>query len=330
MGAELVAGSPWPMIRRACRTKGPRSAAVAYVGSDAPDLLRLRRGDVLVVNAGRAALLAHATDPEALAAYVAAGVRVYTHSRLHAKVVATSTWAVVGSANASRNSTTLAEAVIVSDDPAVVTSVHRFVEDLEVDERVNEVFLQAAREIWAAGAGAQPAGRAVEPGLLPERVERVLLLPFEERVLSRSEATAARQASKGARRGRGLPRERYLRDVALADASTGLRTGDVVCFVSAAEDDEDWVHSPALVIGKPTPVQGGNEVAFTYLMAVDTEPVALADAREMVRHAGGRLPRGTEPVWVRASKTMQALLDLWLQVEEGVDGGGPERLPASH
>lgn len=321
MSTELVAGSPWPAIRRVCRSRGPRSAAVAYVGSDAPDLLRLRRGDVLVVNAGRSALLAHATDPEALAAYLAGGVRVYSHTRLHAKVVATSSWAVVGSANASRNSTTLVEAAIVSDDPGIVADVHGFVEGLVVDEQIDEAFLKWARGVWAAGKGGMFGGSPAGPGSPPARVERVLLFPYEEGWLSKSEEAAARQASKGARRGRGLPREKYVRDIAIAGASNGLRGDDVVCFVGTDEGDAQHLYPPALVIGSPTPVRARDQVAFTYLLPAEREPVDLGDARRAVREAGGRLPRGSEAVWVTASKSVDALLALWPLAEEGRGDG---------
>ncbi|SEC26858.1 hypothetical protein SAMN04490220_1211 [Rhodococcus jostii] len=61
MGTAFHGPSPWPHITRAIRTRGPRHAAIAHLGQDAPTLLPLRAGDVLVVNASRAAVRAHAT-----------------------------------------------------------------------------------------------------------------------------------------------------------------------------------------------------------------------------------------------------------------------------
>jgi hypothetical protein len=111
MGTTSHGPSPWPHITRAIRTRGPRHAAIAYLGQDAPTLLPLRAGDVLVVNASRAAVRAHATSPAALAHYVAAGVRVLSSPNLHAGVIATRRWAVIGSAGASHSSTISNEAV---------------------------------------------------------------------------------------------------------------------------------------------------------------------------------------------------------------------------
>ncbi|ANS32042.1 hypothetical protein R1CP_37180 (plasmid) [Rhodococcus opacus] len=57
--------SPWSHITRAIRTRGVRYAATGYLGQAAPDLLPLRSGDVLVVNASKAAIPGAATSPAA-------------------------------------------------------------------------------------------------------------------------------------------------------------------------------------------------------------------------------------------------------------------------
>ena len=88
MGTTFHGPSPWPHITRAIRTRGPRRAAIAHLGQDAPTLLPLRAGDVLVVNASRAAVRAHLTSPVALAYDVETGVRVQSPN-LHANVIAT-------------------------------------------------------------------------------------------------------------------------------------------------------------------------------------------------------------------------------------------------
>ncbi len=104
MGTTFHGPSPWPHITRAIRTRGTRHAAIAHLGQDAPTLLPLRAGDVLVVNASRAAVRAHLTSPIALAYYLDAGVRVLSSPHLHANFIATDRQAVIGSANASHSS----------------------------------------------------------------------------------------------------------------------------------------------------------------------------------------------------------------------------------
>ena len=139
MGTTFHGPSPWPHITRAIRTRGPRRAAVAHLGQDAPTLLPLRAGDVLVVNASRAAVRAHATSPVALAYYVDAGVRVLSSPNLHANVIATDRRAVIGSANASHSSTLAEEAVIITDDPDLVTAAAAFIDGIDGIDEVTEI-----------------------------------------------------------------------------------------------------------------------------------------------------------------------------------------------
>ncbi|WKN60037.1 hypothetical protein HJ581_0040150 [Rhodococcus opacus] len=144
MGTTFHGPSPWPHITRAIRVRGPRHAAIAYLGEDAPALLPLRAGDLLVVNASRAAVRAHVTSPIALAYYVEAGVRVLSSPNLHANVIATSRRAVIGSANASHSSTIADEAVVITDDPEVVAAAWTFIDGIEEITEVDQVFLDNA------------------------------------------------------------------------------------------------------------------------------------------------------------------------------------------
>jgi hypothetical protein len=158
---------------------GARHAAIAYLGEDAPTLLPLRAGDVLVVNASRAAVRAHATSPAALAHYVDAGVRVLSSPNLHAGVIATGRWAVIGSAGASHSSTISDEAVVVTDDPEVVAAVRAFIDGIDEITEVDQVFLDNATAIWQIGRAVPLPGiggrNRGEPDFLPTPVTRMFL-----------------------------------------------------------------------------------------------------------------------------------------------------------
>nr|WP_230990454.1 hypothetical protein [Rhodococcus oxybenzonivorans] len=117
MGTTFHGSSPWPHISRAIRTRGPRHAAIAYLDQDAPNLLPLRAGDVLVVTAG---------------------VRVLSSPNLHANVIATGRWAVIGSANFSHSSTISDEAVVITDDPEVVAAVRTFIDGTDKITEVDQ------------------------------------------------------------------------------------------------------------------------------------------------------------------------------------------------
>ena len=97
MTKELLTGSVWPEIHAATRRRGRKYAAVAFIGADGAALLsEFGEGEILVCNAGSAALRAGSTSPDALAALLKRGVEVYTHDRLHAKVYVFGGWAFIG------------------------------------------------------------------------------------------------------------------------------------------------------------------------------------------------------------------------------------------
>lgn len=96
---------------------------MAFLGAEAPDILPMKRGDTLVVNASDSAVRSRSTSPDAITTYLSHGVLVYTESELHAKVIVMSSWAAVGSANASlRSRDRMIEAVVVTDDKTIITS----------------------------------------------------------------------------------------------------------------------------------------------------------------------------------------------------------------
>ena len=151
MGTSFHGPNPWPHITRAIRTRGPRYAAVPYLGHLAPELLPLRSGDLLIVNACTAAIRAHATSPAVLAHYLSKGVRILSSSTLHAKVIVTNQRAVIGSPNASENSTFTHEAVVIYDDPHVVADSRAFITNIDETTAVDQIFIDNAAREWAIG-----------------------------------------------------------------------------------------------------------------------------------------------------------------------------------
>lgn len=77
---------------------------MGYVGAGASDVMPLRKGDMLVCDASPAAIKRRLTSTKALRQYDRMGVSVFSLAGLHAKVIATKSFAWVGSTNASDNS----------------------------------------------------------------------------------------------------------------------------------------------------------------------------------------------------------------------------------
>lgn len=121
----------WRQIRQVARDRGPCLVAVPYVGSNAGQQLRLRRGDTLVTRFDDATIRAGGVSPKAVGKYLRDGVAVFRADRLHAKVYVSANRAIVGSANLSESSEGyLLEAGIVTRTPRLVTQARRFVLDL--------------------------------------------------------------------------------------------------------------------------------------------------------------------------------------------------------
>ena len=123
-------GDPWPRITKRVRgSKGKVVAAVAYLGQDAPQILPLKKGDVLVCDASRSAIAQGSTSLEAIEQYQKRGVKCFTHSGLHAKVVVLSKTVFIGSANASAHSmNALNEAVVELSEIDIIDQTRKFVE----------------------------------------------------------------------------------------------------------------------------------------------------------------------------------------------------------
>ncbi len=119
------------MTPRVAAAKGRVIAAVAYVGSGGPEVLPLKRGDGLICDASTAAVAAGSTSVAALRQYLQAGVEIYSHPGLHAKVVLLPRRLFIGSANASSNSRdVLDEAMLETTDPAGLAQAQAFMYEL--------------------------------------------------------------------------------------------------------------------------------------------------------------------------------------------------------
>jgi len=169
---------PWVRItKRVEETKGRVVAAIAYVAIDAPDLLPLKKGDILVCDAEDASIKAGRTSAEALWKYHDRGVTIYKHRGLHAKVVVLPRAAFVGSANASSTSRDARdEAILETTEAGAVQDARDFVLAKACAEafRLDEPQLKALLDIDVDPPRWEGSDKR-EPVDLPERVGRLLV-----------------------------------------------------------------------------------------------------------------------------------------------------------
>ena len=315
MGTTFHGPTPWPHITAALRTSGPRRAAIAYMGNEAPQLLPLRSGDLLIVNAARAALRAHATSPTALAHYLAAGVRVLSSPNIHANVIVTSRHAIIGSAGATYSSTIADEAVIITDDPDTVTAARLFIEGIEDTTEVDQTFLDNATTIWQIGRAVPLPGISgrtrAEAEFLPTPVIRMFLwhiTVYEPSGDERREwetRTNRDQLSVG-------PASKYQLEwlrIDNPDRRGHLRRGDVLLQVTA---DNKWIHPPTVVDSDAIPLPHSRKaIAYLLRSRSDLPPLAVADAERQLADMGHTHPRLRTDHRIVSAGLRAALLQLW-------------------
>jgi PLD-like domain len=129
--ANFLSEGVWEKISELTHRAKSRQVAVAYIGSDALDMLPLGKGDTLIVDLSDGAVKSGSTDPSVIRRYFHRGVNVFSYRGLHAKVFVFDDTAVIGSTNVSSNSRDrLTEAAVLTSDPGIVQCCLQFIEEL--------------------------------------------------------------------------------------------------------------------------------------------------------------------------------------------------------
>jgi len=193
----------WPAIQARVKVhKKQVTCAIAFVGVEAPSILPLRKGDVLVCNASLSAIKQGSTSALALDRYRKKGVVIYSQPRLHGKVVVLSNRAFVGSANASRHSDRdLYEAVLETTNEKIVASARSFVLDLSTSfHRLNESDIAKLKKVKVTKKPKiDPVVDLMQPLDVPKGLSRCFLLEVERMVWSKKEQSAFRDGKTGAK-----------------------------------------------------------------------------------------------------------------------------------
>jgi len=144
---ELVSEGLWKRVAQMSKDAGRQCVAVAYYSSDRH--LKMRKGDVLVVDATDQAVRAAQTSVAVLRRALRRGARVFSVAHLHAKVFIFDHQVVIGSCNASSHSATqLVEAAIVTKDAFTLGAAHDLIRILQdVATPVDDRFLDRASNL---------------------------------------------------------------------------------------------------------------------------------------------------------------------------------------
>jgi hypothetical protein len=125
---RLISTKLWRELRAYAGKARNRKAAVAYVTQD---LIGLRKGDVLVMDASDRAIRYGETSAKLLHKLCQKGVLLYHCVDLHAKVFLLDDVVAISSGNMSNSSAdALVEAAVLTDNSATVSGVESFIEQL--------------------------------------------------------------------------------------------------------------------------------------------------------------------------------------------------------
>ena len=313
MGTSFHGPNPWPHITRAIRTRGPRYAAVPYLGHLAPELLPLRRGDILVVNASTAAIRAHATSPVVLSHYLSKGVRILSSSALHAKVIVTNQRAVIGSANASENSIFTHEAVIISDDRQVVADSHAFINNIDETTAVDQIFIDNAEREWASGRAVPIPGITGRTQILdidfrPTPTNRVFIRQDSD-YDSHPLVPATPAKSTQPQNFSVNPTVRYRLETLRIGKPRSITRGDVIIRISR---DNELLLPPAVVISNQERTTFSPRAFHCFLrVRNDLLPLPVADVEKHLSDVGHPSAQLRSDHYVRSSNLRAELLALW-------------------
>ena len=238
----------WPDITSALRVVGRNRAlcAISYIGETAGQYLPLKRGDILICDAEVATIKSGATRASALAVYHRKGVQIDSKPGLHAKLIATSKTAWVGSANASQTSAEgKAEASLKVNDPKIVKEARNFVEKLIEDPKTNKFDAKSIGELLMIPYKKSDWGSTIaEPYLLPKSLQTIKTFVNTELVKVNSEERKLTSDTKGIalkernKLGTDLSLENFY-----ATPSVRLKKGD---WVITGLDDK--ISSPGVVV----------------------------------------------------------------------------------
>jgi len=121
---KILTGDVWGQVNRLLRGRKSKAACIAYVTSRK---LKLRKGDTLICDASTFAVKLGETSAKTLQFYFRKGVKIYSNSSLHSKLLVTESFLVVGSSNLSRSSAEkLIESAIITDDRALNSQAKAF------------------------------------------------------------------------------------------------------------------------------------------------------------------------------------------------------------
>ncbi|WP_228118083.1 phosphatidylserine/phosphatidylglycerophosphate/cardiolipin synthase family protein [Rhodococcus erythropolis] len=220
---------------------------------------------------------------------------------------------VIGSANASENSTFTHEAVVISDDPQVVSDSRAFISNIDETTAVDQIFIDNAAREWAVG-------RAVPiPGITGRMLnpDNDFLSTSTNRVLIRQDSNHENRSSVRFSAVKQLSTKhlsvnasvRYRLETLRLGKPSSMARGDVVIRVST---DNDLLLPPAVVISNQYRIPDSPSQFQCFLrVRNDLLPLPVADTERYLVDVGYPSAQLRSNHYVRSLSLRAELLALW-------------------
>ena len=308
MSTTLITENIWSRITETARqTKSPSFVAVAYFGTNGSQLLPLRRGSRLVVDASEKAVKSGQTNPTSILAIMKKGVAVYSVPNLHAKVFVLGKRAFIGSTNASVPSADnrLIEAVLLTTEPETVARARQFVKGLCLHQLTRELVGELEKIYrpphFPGGAVKGQRKSILLPTLRIAHCQMVDLTEQEQRVNEKGIKIAKKRRQH---------RQNYVINSFIWPNSCPYVYRDKVIQVTDEGANDIFVSPPGNVLYvRRFKTRRGRQSAFVYVERPDTKRRRWqAVTKEVGKAATESLIRGGI---VRNQAIAQKLLEIW-------------------
>lgn len=308
MSTELITNNIWKVLTNTIRASSrPCSVAVAYFGKGASQLVPLKKGDRLVVDASDRAVTSGQTCPDDLLKLAKRGVRVFSVENLHAKVFVLDKVAYVGSTNASNHSASrLVEAIVRTTDARAVKAARKFVNGLCLHELTPDALRRLGKiykppKIPAGDRGKKAPRRTLGGPALP----RIHIAQIDWEVWSDEDQVMHDQGEVVAQKRLKNPDNCILEDFRVTGTHS-YRPRDLVVQVTNEGGGKHLVSPPGNVLYIRKRKKGNCRVAFIYLERPNRR---RRDQKTLARHLGpGALKRLRKDGEVRGAAFKKALL----------------------
>lgn len=130
---QFLTGDIWNEVNKLFEKRQKKIACIAYITSES---LKLTKGDILICDASDYEIKFGTTSAKVLDYYYKKGVVILSNPNLHAKLLLTDTFLVIGSANLSvRSANTLVESAIVTNNDILLSQAKAFCHNLFTEDK---------------------------------------------------------------------------------------------------------------------------------------------------------------------------------------------------